>query len=67
MYMEDVGLDVLIQGEMRYYNGDWRLYDQFGAYNPRSTSGSGLGLALFKRDGGLLYTRGGDLLIKKTA
>ena len=36
MYMEDVGVDALVPGEFRYYNGAWRMRDSVGVYDPRA-------------------------------
>lgn len=55
-----------IEGGMRYVSGSFSFRDSVGTYDPRAGS-SLLGRAVFKIDGGLVYTTDGDVVIKETA
>jgi hypothetical protein len=55
-----------IVGEVRLVSGDVLIRDNVGVYNPRAGA-SLLGRAIFKSDGGLIFTSEGDVVIKQVA
>lgn len=55
-----------VVGVCRLVNGALLIRDQVGVYDPRA-GGSLLGRAVFKHDGGLIYTNDGDVVTKQVA
>jgi hypothetical protein len=52
-------------GEVCYVGGELRCCGPTGVFT--LSDGAGAGLLIFKRDGGIIYTRDGDLVIKGSA
>lgn len=59
----DSGTDPTVVGELLFADGQFKLRDAIGVFDPR-VAGSRVGLLIFKIDGGLIYNSAGEPLLK---
>lgn len=66
IYLEDTAVSPSAVGEIRRSGSDILAFDSAGLFNLRQSSGSDLlTRAVFKADGGIIYTGSGAAVIKE--